>query len=87
MQPGITDPALLRDPREEAVLVVAVNPELFDVETIMPAKARMNLPCARRATVGSDLAELLATVTDLAWNHDRDGAPGAGAGRTGGGEG
>jgi lipopolysaccharide/colanic/teichoic acid biosynthesis glycosyltransferase len=60
--PGITDPASLAYRDEARLLAASSEPETLYVERIMPDKLRRNLAYARRATLGSDLRVVLATL-------------------------
>ncbi|MEI8078202.1 MAG: sugar transferase [bacterium] len=62
VRPGITDPASLAYRHEEALLAQAADPERFYVETVMPAKLRINLDYINHRTFVRDLAVLLRTV-------------------------
>jgi lipopolysaccharide/colanic/teichoic acid biosynthesis glycosyltransferase len=62
VRPGITDPASLAYRHEEALLARAADPERFYVETVMPAKLRINLDYINHRTFVRDLIVLLRTV-------------------------
>ena len=64
--PGITDPASLAYFDEERILAAAQDPEREYLESLMPAKIRMNLEYAARANVLSDLGIILKTFTRMA---------------------
>lgn len=64
--PGITDPASLRMVAEEELLAGAADPEALYVDTILPAKLRLSLEYAARATVRSDLGVVLRTLAAVA---------------------
>jgi lipopolysaccharide/colanic/teichoic acid biosynthesis glycosyltransferase len=64
--PGITDPASLAYFDEERILAAAQDPEREYLESLMPAKIRMNLEYAERASVLSDLGIILKTCTRIA---------------------
>ena len=62
VRPGITDPASLAYRHEEALLAQAADPERFYVETVMPAKLRINLDYINHRTFVRDFAVLLRTL-------------------------
>ena len=62
VRPGITDPASLAYRHEEALLARAADPERFYIETVMPAKLRINLDYINHRTFVRDLAVLLRTL-------------------------
>jgi len=64
-RPGLTDPASLAYRGEEAMLAAAADPERMYLEQILPAKARLSLDYARRATLLSDLRVIIGTVQSL----------------------
>jgi lipopolysaccharide/colanic/teichoic acid biosynthesis glycosyltransferase len=59
--PGITDPASTAYIDEAAMLEGVDDPERVYIEQIMPAKLRLNLEYARRATFRGDIALILRT--------------------------
>jgi lipopolysaccharide/colanic/teichoic acid biosynthesis glycosyltransferase len=63
--PGITDPASIEYRDEAAVLAARADPERAYVEEIMPAKIRLNLEYAERATRRSDVALVVRTLLHL----------------------
>ncbi|HVG45490.1 MAG TPA: sugar transferase [Longimicrobium sp.] len=64
--PGITDPASLQMVAEDELLAGAEDPEAAYVHTILPAKIRLSLAYAARATVRSDLRVVLRTLAAVA---------------------
>ena len=62
LKPGITDPASFAFYDESDVLARATDPERFYVETLMPAKIRVNLAYAQRRTLVTDVFLIVATV-------------------------
>jgi lipopolysaccharide/colanic/teichoic acid biosynthesis glycosyltransferase len=63
--PGITDPASIAYRDEAAVLAGHSDAETVYVNEVMPAKIRLNLEYAGRATLGSDLLLILQTIAHL----------------------
>jgi lipopolysaccharide/colanic/teichoic acid biosynthesis glycosyltransferase len=64
--PGITDPASLRFVAEGELLAEAEDPEAAYVAAVLPAKLRLSLDYASRATVRSDLGVVLRTLAAVA---------------------
>jgi len=62
LTPGITDPASLAYFDEQKQLAAETEPERVYVERIMPAKIRLNLAYAERASMWSDLHVIGATL-------------------------
>jgi lipopolysaccharide/colanic/teichoic acid biosynthesis glycosyltransferase len=50
------------------MLATAADPERLYVREIVPAKIRLNLAYAARATVWTDLRVMLATVRQVFWS-------------------
>jgi lipopolysaccharide/colanic/teichoic acid biosynthesis glycosyltransferase len=70
--PGVTDEASIQYADETELLATAPDPERFYVSEIVPAKIRLNLAYAARATVWTDVAVILATLRRLlvaVWPH------------------
>ncbi len=65
VRPGITDPASLAFIDEAALLAQAADPEREYIESILPAKLQRSAAYAARATVRSDIAVLMRTVSRL----------------------
>jgi len=61
-RPGITDPASLKYRNESDLLAHSRHPEREYVRRILPAKLRISLAYARRATTISDLAIIFRTI-------------------------
>lgn len=76
LTPGITDPASLAYFNEQEQLAAEADPERVYVERIMPAKIRLNLAYAERASVLSDLHVIAATL----WRAMKGPAPNTGTG-------
>jgi lipopolysaccharide/colanic/teichoic acid biosynthesis glycosyltransferase len=64
--PGITDPASLAFFDEERILAQQPDPEAYYIAQVMPAKIRINLAYADRATTLPDLGVLARTVASAA---------------------
>ena len=64
-RPGITDPASLAYRDEESMLARAADPEAAYLAEVMPAKLRLNLEYAERATLRSDLRLVARTLLAL----------------------
>lgn len=62
LMPGITDPASLEYRNENETLAEVSDPQTAYVKEIMPAKIRINLAYAERATLGSDLMVIFKTL-------------------------
>jgi lipopolysaccharide/colanic/teichoic acid biosynthesis glycosyltransferase len=62
LRPGITDPASVVFADEGELLARAAEPEHYYIETVMPAKIRINLHYARSASVLADVAVVVATL-------------------------
>jgi lipopolysaccharide/colanic/teichoic acid biosynthesis glycosyltransferase len=73
--PGLTDPAALLFRGEEAMLAGSADPEQLYVERIMPAKARVSIEYAGRATLMSDVRVILSTLTTLGRHERRASSP------------
>ncbi len=65
VRPGLTDPASILYRDEEKELAGFEDIDQAYVETIMPAKIRLNLDYMDQATFGSDLSIILKTVWSL----------------------
>jgi lipopolysaccharide/colanic/teichoic acid biosynthesis glycosyltransferase len=65
--PGVTDEASIRYADESSQLATATDPEGVYVNVIVPAKVRINLAYAARATVWTDVGVILATLRLLVW--------------------
>jgi len=63
--PGVTDEASIHYADETALLATAPDPERFYVSEIVPAKIRLNLAYAARATVWTDVGVIIATLRRL----------------------
>lgn len=63
--PGITDPASTAYRDESAELGESEDPERLYVETILPAKIRLNLEYAAGASVWTDTVQILKTLGSL----------------------
>jgi lipopolysaccharide/colanic/teichoic acid biosynthesis glycosyltransferase len=63
--PGITDPASIAFRDEAAMLAGYPDAEAAYLQVVMPAKIRLNLEYAGRATLGSDVALILRTIAHL----------------------
>jgi lipopolysaccharide/colanic/teichoic acid biosynthesis glycosyltransferase len=63
--PGITDPASIAYRDEAALLAGYPDAEAAYLQVIMPAKIRLNLEYAGRATLGTDVALILRTIAHL----------------------
>jgi len=61
-QPGITDPATVRFRDEEIILASAADPERAYLEEVQPLKLQMAREYLEKASFGSDLRVLLATL-------------------------
>lgn len=61
LTPGITDPASIAFRDEERILAGAADPERFYIDEVMPAKIRVNLAYAARATLARDVGVILTT--------------------------
>jgi lipopolysaccharide/colanic/teichoic acid biosynthesis glycosyltransferase len=66
--PGMTDEASLRYLGEGTLLAASPDPEPHYLEVIAPAKIRLSLAYAARATVWSDLRVILKTFRHLYWS-------------------
>ena len=62
LMPGITDPASIAYRHENDLLARAPDPERHYISVILPAKIRINLDYAARATRWTDLVVLLDTL-------------------------
>jgi lipopolysaccharide/colanic/teichoic acid biosynthesis glycosyltransferase len=62
VRPGITDPASLQFADEAALLAASTDPERQYLEVLLPAKLRLSVDYARRATLISDLGVLARTA-------------------------
>ncbi|HXY29795.1 MAG TPA: sugar transferase [Gemmatimonadaceae bacterium] len=65
LTPGITDPASIAYCDEAAILESDPDPERLYVTELMPAKVRLNLEYAARATVWSDIAVVGHTMISV----------------------
>jgi lipopolysaccharide/colanic/teichoic acid biosynthesis glycosyltransferase len=65
VRPGLTDPAALAYLDEGACLARAEDPEREYVELLLPAKLRLSVDYASRASFGSDLCVLGRTLSRL----------------------
>lgn len=65
LRPGITDPASIVYRHESTLLGGSSDPEALYMHTILPDKIRINLEYAGRATIFSDLAVIVRTITVL----------------------
>jgi lipopolysaccharide/colanic/teichoic acid biosynthesis glycosyltransferase len=65
VRPGITSPASIVFRNENDLLGNQEDPEHFYREEVMPAKIRLDLEYARRATLFSDLAMIARTVARI----------------------
>jgi lipopolysaccharide/colanic/teichoic acid biosynthesis glycosyltransferase len=62
VRPGITDPASLQFADEATLLAASTDPERQYLEVLLPAKLRLSVDYARRATLISDLGVLVRTA-------------------------
>lgn len=62
VRPGITDPASLAYSHEAELLAAASDPEREYREVILPAKLRLSADYAARASLGTDLRLIFATL-------------------------
>jgi lipopolysaccharide/colanic/teichoic acid biosynthesis glycosyltransferase len=62
VRPGITDPASLQFADEAALLAGSTDPERQYLEVLLPAKLRLSVEYARRATLITDLGVLARTA-------------------------
>jgi lipopolysaccharide/colanic/teichoic acid biosynthesis glycosyltransferase len=69
--PGITDPASAAYVDEAGLLALADDPERLYVQEIMPAKLRLNLAYAERATLRQDIAMIIGTFAAIARRENR----------------
>ncbi|MEM6260262.1 MAG: sugar transferase [Planctomycetota bacterium] len=65
-RPGITDPASLHFRNESELLNGHADPERFYVEKLLPAKLRISLSYAERATVWTDIGVVIQSVACFA---------------------
>jgi lipopolysaccharide/colanic/teichoic acid biosynthesis glycosyltransferase len=65
LKPGITDAASIAYRDESTLLAKHADPERIYLESIVPAKIRLNLVYARRATVWRDLILIVRTLVRL----------------------
>ena len=75
VRPGLTDPAAIAHLDEAALLAGAQDPERAYIENILPIKLRLQAEYAGRATLRSDLAVLLQTVSALLGRRRSGAAP------------
>ena len=75
VRPGLTDPAAIAHLDEAALLAGAQDPERAYIENILPTKLRLQAEYAGRATLRSDLAVLLQTVSALLGRRRSGAAP------------
>ncbi len=62
VRPGITDPASLAFSHEAELLAAADDPEREYREVVMPAKLKLSVDYAARASLATDLRLILATL-------------------------
>ena len=65
LAPGITDPASEAFVDEAAIMATSADPERTYVEEIMPAKLRLNLVYANRASLASDITMIFRTLHSI----------------------